>query len=118
AINGIVPPSNEPDPGQWQDVSVSYESAHPYVKNTDQTVVIEQPGAKYIRVYFDLIDTEARYDVVSVESDSGEVMDSYSGKQVGVLSEAVAGSRAVVRLKSDDSIDGWGYKISRIQVIR
>ena len=118
AINNIVPPSDEPDPAKWEDVAFAVESSHPYLEKSNQTYVIDQPGAQYIRVYFERIETEARYDTVSVESATAEVMDSFSGKQSGVFSEAVKGSQAVIRLKSDDSVNGWGFKVSKIQIIR
>jgi thermitase len=118
AINNIVPPSGEPDPTKWEDVAVNIESPHPYTDKINLALVVEEPGVKFIRVFFERIDTEARYDVVSVEAESGEVVDSYSGKHAGVMSEAVQGSRAVIRLKADDTVNGWGFKVSRIQVIR
>ncbi|MBU6375299.1 MAG: S8 family serine peptidase [Bdellovibrionales bacterium] len=118
AVNNIVPPSDEPDASKWEDVSFTVESAHPYIEKSNETFVVDQPGVQYIRVFFDRIETEPRYDVVSVENAAGEVMDSLSGKQSGVFSEAVKGSRAVIRLKSDDSVNGWGFKVSKIQVVR
>jgi subtilisin family serine protease len=118
AINNIVPPSGEPDPTKWEDVAVTVESKHPYADKTNLALVVEEPGVKFIRVFFERIDTEARYDVVTVESEAGEVVDTYSGKHAGVMSESVQGARAVIRLKADDSVNGWGFKVSRIQVIR
>ncbi len=118
AVNNIVPPTNEPDPTKWEDVAVDAETMHPYDNNMNVVLTLEEPGAKFIRVFFDRIDTEAGYDVVSIESSTGEVVDSYSGKHASVMTEAVAGDRVNIRLKSDDSVTSWGFRISRIQVIR
>jgi len=118
AIDNVVPPSNEPAEDLWVNRGFALESPHPYVANFNQTYEISVPGVKYIRVIFEKLATESGYDTVSIESTSGEVMDSVSGSKDGYVSEYVQGDKLVLRLKSDSSEQAFGFKISQVQVIR
>ena len=40
-----------------------------------------------------------------------------TGKVDGYMSDYVAGDTLVIRLKADDSNTGYGFKVSKIQVI-
>ncbi len=117
AFMGIVPPSQEPDESRWQGKSYSLESAHPYVDNSNVTFTINEPGAKYLRVIFDKVDTEANYDKVSLETSTGDVVDEVTGAVTGYTTDYVKGDTAVIRLRSDSSVSQWGFKISSIQAI-
>lgn len=116
AYYNIVPPSSEPDEALWKDVVQSLESPHPYQDNSDVKLEIKSPGAKYLRVFFEKVETEARYDKIFVQTPSGEVADTLTGKMTNYVSEYVEGDTAVIRLKSDSSVNGWGFKVSKIQV--
>jgi hypothetical protein len=118
AVNHIIPPSNEPDPSAWVDVAMKVESRHPYRNNSDEVFEIREPGAKFIRVVFDWIETEKSYDFVMVEDAAGEVVDRYSGKHMAVTSEYVEGDSLKIRLRSDVSMNDDGFYVSKIQVIR
>jgi subtilisin family serine protease len=118
AINNIEPPSNEPDPSAWVDVARVVESQHPYANGSNQIFTVSEPGVKFIRVVFTRIDTEAKFDFVSVEDSQGGEVDSYSGRHTGVVSETVAGDRLQIRLRSDGSQTGWGFSVAKIQVVR
>ncbi len=118
AVNNIAPPSNEPDPNAWVDVARKIESRHPYTNNADLVFQVREPGAKFIRVVFDRIQTEKQYDSVSVEDASGVVSETFSGKYSNVTSDYVAGDQLQIRLSSDTSYTEWGFAITRIQVIK
>ncbi len=117
ALNGIIPPSNDPDESQWQTLDYVLESDHPYGLRQDQTWTINHPGAKFVRVIFEKLETEAGYDKVSVGDASGRAIDELSGKVENYTTDYVDGDTVKIRLKSDESVAGWGFKISKIQVI-
>jgi thermitase len=118
AINNIEPPSNEPDPSAWVDVARTVESAHPYANNSNQVFTVSEPGVKFIRVVFSRIETEAKYDFVTIEDAAGGEQDKFTGTLGPVESEAVAGDSLKIRLRSDGSQTGFGFSVSKIQVIR
>lgn len=117
AFMGIVPPNQEPDESRWQSRTRVVESAHPYVDNSNATVTINEPGAKYLRVIFEKVDTEANYDKVSVETATGDVVEELTGAVANYTTDYVKGDTAVIRMRSDSSVSQWGYKISGIQAI-
>ncbi|MBC7691730.1 MAG: S8 family serine peptidase [Methylotenera sp.] len=118
AFNNIVPPSNEPDEKLWVDQAVSIESPHPYENNMNKIYGVSVPGAKYLRVVFDEVNTESGYDVVSVESPTGAPIDSFTGRVSNKTSEYYQGDSVVIRLKSDVSNSGYGFRVSKVQVIK
>jgi thermitase len=117
ALNNIVPPSIEPDPSRWVRVPQVFESAHPYTNKLDQRTTISYPGAKYLRVHFEKIQTEARYDHVRILTPLGEQIQSFSGSYNDVTSEYVEGDSLIIQLQTDYSTVDYGYRISRIEVI-
>jgi subtilisin family serine protease len=117
AFNNIIPPSNEPDESLWKTVDQAIESPHPYKDKDDLKFEVKQAGAKYIRVIFEKVDTEEKYDTVSVLDAQGAVVDSVSGKQENYVSEYVQGDSLTVNLKADFSVSGWGFKVSKVQII-
>jgi len=117
ALHGIVPPSIDPDESLWKDVPVTIESVHPYAPKSDLTFNVEHPGAKYIRVHFEKIGTEPGYDFVRLETRSGEILEKLSGEHANYLTTYIVGDSATIRLTSDVSVNGYGFKVDRIQVI-
>jgi subtilisin family serine protease len=118
AFHGIITPSDEPAESAWKDMAYTLESAHPYGNDANATFEVSAPGAKFIRVVFDRVETEARYDNLTVESAAGEVVDTVSGTRSGeYVSEYVAGDNANVRLRTDSSGVGFGVHVSRIQIV-
>lgn len=117
AVHNIVPPRNEPDPSKWVDVPMTIESEHPYKDNADVVFPVHHAGAKFIRVFFDRVDTEAKYDFVSLEDANGTAVERLTGQMAGYFTDYVPGNTAAIRLRSDSSVNSWGFKISKIQVI-
>ncbi|MGE0614698.1 MAG: S8 family serine peptidase [Bacteriovoracia bacterium] len=118
AMKGFYPPKDGPKPDEWQDVELNYETAHPYELNQTLEYVITQPGAKYVRVIFSKIDTEAEYDPVTIETAEGQIVETISGSHTDYVSEHVAGENLRIRLTSDYSVVGWGYAIAKVQIIK
>jgi len=117
AYYNIVPPSSEPDPNAWRSQPKLVESTHPYKDGENSAFRVTIPGAKHVRVVFDKVDVESKYDFVSIESASGEVMEQLTGKLENRTSEYVDGDTVVIRLKSDTSNTGFGFKVSKVETI-
>jgi thermitase len=116
AYYGVVPPSAEPDESSWKDVSQSLESAHPYKESTDVKMEVKVPGAKFIRVVFEKVEIEPRYDKIFIQSPKGEVVDTLTGRLTNYISEYLEGDTAVIRFKSDSTVNGWGFRVNKVQV--
>jgi len=117
AIHRIFPETQGPDSSQWKDVSFPIESVHPYENGKISKFEVKVPGAKYLRVVFDRIDTEAGYDFVEVKQTRGEVVDSASGVHQAYVSDYVEGEEAEVLIRADSSVNKWGFKVSKVQAI-
>ena len=64
------------------------------------------------------MDTEPKYDIVSLQSSSREPVEVLSGKHANYASDYVVGDTAVLQFQSDSSVNAFGFKITRIQVIK
>lgn len=117
ALHGIVPPSQDPDEASWVTVSKITESPHPYPENLDKKYVIQYPGAKMIRIHFERVETEAKFDKLLVQTPTGELLDELSGSYSNYTSQYVFGDSLVVRLKSDGVTGAYGFKVDKVQVI-
>jgi thermitase len=115
-LNLESPPAGPID-SQWRVVDRLIESDHPYGNAKNQTFEVVVPGAKYLRVVFEKIDVEKNYDKITIESPSEGALEVLTGKLENHVSEYVEGEKLVIRLTSDSSIDGFGFKIDRIQVV-
>lgn len=118
AMHNIVPPSNEPDESLWQTELRAVESEHPYKDHEGKTYVVQVPGAKFIRVIFDKVEVERNYDRVYVQDGSGQAVESLTGTYTNYPSEFVEGDTVKLRLESDESQTYYGFKVSKVQVIR
>jgi hypothetical protein len=118
AVAGVFPPKPGPDESLWRDEAYSAESPHPYTANQTYNFSVSAPGAQYVRVIFERVDTEAKYDPIDVIDAQGQVVDSVSGKEADYVTEYVQGDALTLRFKTDASVNGWGFKVSKIQVIR
>jgi hypothetical protein len=88
------------------------QSPNPYPNNYSNTWRITKAGATSIRVYFDYINTEMGYDLVELSNG-----DSYTGANNGVWSSWTNGSYVDVTLRTDNSINDKGFKISKIDYV-
>lgn len=118
AIHGIEPADNTPDENLWKDFAFSAETPHPYVENKTYSYDVNVPNAKFVRIVFEMIDTEANYDKISVKDGNGDEIENLSGSYAtGYVTDYAVGSKATVALKSDSSLNKNGFKIKKIQVI-
>ena len=120
ALAGIYPPSPEPAENAWRDVALpkTIESDHPYKENSNIDFVINGPSnAKKLRVIFSKIDMEANYDFVKVYDGAGQEVDSMTGAGENVPSYYVNGNVIKLKMTSDNSVNKWGFAVSKIQAI-
>jgi thermitase len=117
ALTGTIPSNPDPDETKWVDVAQTLESVHPYDDNQVYEFKVHVPNAEYVRISFEKIATEARYDKVTVETPSGRVVEELSGTLENYMSDYIMGDTAIVKLTSDYSISNWGFKIGKVQMI-
>ncbi len=118
ALQNIVAPNDDPAESAWKNVDYALESTHPYADGVEQSWEISAPGATHIRIVFEKIETEARYDALSLETMTGEVIETISGTQAGqYVTDYVKADKVMLKFKSDSSVNGYGFKIAKIQVI-
>jgi len=112
------PERNEPKPGQWETVTLDevFESAHPYVENTNVSRTITVEGAKFMRVKVKKYDLENRYDYVEVKNGNGQSSDKISGKGEDYSSDFIEGDTMILNFKSDRSVNKWGFVIEEVEV--
>jgi hypothetical protein len=100
--------------GSWTEVASTTQSAHPYANNYTYTWTITGPAAAAkMKVYFDSIKTETRYDSVFVLNGAGAVVQSFTGTYRAVWSGEVTGNVVKIKLKTDGSVTGFGFRSNR-----
>jgi len=103
-------------PLSWRDVEVELpESLHPYANGTSQSWDVAGPDcARQLRLTFEFVEVESRYDFVTMSRADGRQVASYTGNR-GRFTRTVPGSAATIRLTSDRSITGRGFRITRVE---
>lgn len=117
AIDNVVPASPWPADTEFRDFTYALESAHPYVDNLKAPYQVRIPGARFIRVFFEKIDTEAGYDYVAISDASGAEAERISGTMENYMTDFVQGDTLNLKFVTDSSITKWGFKISKLQVV-
>lgn len=117
AVNNIEPPSDDPDESLWKDVEFEHESKHPYENNRNQNIEITQPGVQYIRIHFEKVELERKYDKILIKTPEGELIETIDGKRTDYTTDYIKGDTAILNFVSDTSVAYWGYRIDKIQVV-
>jgi thermitase len=114
------PERNEPSESAWVTEALRevFESAHPYANNARLSRTISVPGAKFIRVVVEKLDTEANYDFLTIKDASGAVVERLSGRGENMVTDYVEADSLTIEFTSDSSQVSWGFSIKEIQVIR
>jgi hypothetical protein len=102
----------------WTEVKRLVESPHPYAVNTSPTITIRAEGATAIRVHFEKLDLEDDYDFIDVLDKRGRVVETMTGKRLDFWTRTVAGDRLTLRLRSDEAMVFWGYRVDRYAFAR
>lgn len=109
----------KPDPNAWvtRRLRSVIESAHPYGDNATQEFEVSAEGAKHMRVVFEKIELENKYDFIEIRDREGNLVEKISGTKTNYQSEYVNGGYMKLIFKSDRSVSKWGFKASEYQVI-
>lgn len=109
----------KPDPNAWttRRLRSVIESEHPYPANGNQKFEVTQEGAKFLRIVFEKVELENKYDTLTIKDQNGAVVDTISGSVENYASEYVEGSKLSIEFKSDRSVQKWGFKASELQFI-
>lgn len=107
----------EPIPYDWNqyELPLPFESTHPYLESTSLTETYTIPGAKYVRVVIDQLDTEFRYDYIVIKDQDGIEIDRVSGTRESFTSDFALGDTVTIEFKSDYSINRWGFLITKLE---
>lgn len=103
------------EPPQWQEKDYSLESPHPYAYNMDTTYEIHVPGASYLRVHFQRFQFDKHDDTLSLIASSGEVVEHLNSPLGSFWSEPIPGDTVILRLRSNDKVNDWGFAIDKVQ---
>lgn len=112
-LTNTLPQPDPNDPANWATVAVSVSSAHPYKEKTNETYEVRVPGAQQIALYFSKFDTERDYDKVELFDASGKKLASISGKNDDSFSTPIPGEYVKIVFTSDDSVNRYGFDITK-----
>lgn len=113
ALTNTTPPPDQNDPTNWPTQPLSVSSPHPYKDNYSGAWTVKVPGAKQFALYFEKFETEAEYDVVVIKDVNGKIVDQLSGNNDRSFSSVIDGDTAVIEFKSDDSVNAYGFDITK-----
>ncbi len=123
--NTVVPdPFTAPEELWSEPQSRTVESEHPYRASQTKQWVVEQSGARMIRIHFSRLQTKSSTDVIRIiESSSGEVVQSFSGFfPQAFWSTPVMGSKLIIELQSgpngSEPSFGYGFLVDAISVVK
>ena len=119
-VTDTRPSRGEPDPSKWETHTLSevVETEHPYPHNSSMTKTITVEGAKFIRVKVAKYDLERNYDFLRVRDDSRSEIEKVSGQGTEFTTDYVEGDTVIIEFTSDSSVNGWGFQINEVEVIR
>ncbi len=114
ALSNTNAPLDPDDPANWRTQAVNYSTAHPYNAKENQKFEISVSGAKEISLFFETYDTEAGYDLITFFDRNGKKLGELSGVGTDSFSQAFAGDYVKVIFTSDDSMQKYGFDITKI----
>jgi len=118
ALTGKVRDSVIPDPNRLESISQNIELLNYQSDYTQTFDIILDNSVKKFYVYFEMIDTEPRYDTITVLDGSSNEIEVLSGKMTGHYTQAVLGNVGKLVFKSDSSVNGKGFRVTKVAVER
>lgn len=112
-LTNVVAPPDANDPANWATTPVSVSSKHPYDDNTKEEYEVSVPGANQISLYFEKFDTEREYDKVELYDAKGNKIQTLSGVQNDSFSNIIDGDYVKIVFSSDNSINRYGFDITK-----
>lgn len=99
----------------WKRRAYPLESMHPYENDLDRTYMIQIPGAQYIRLRFEEIDLENRYDRLMTLDPQGNIVEILPDHAKNFTSDYFRGDSIQLRIKSDASNTAYGFKLTEVE---
>ncbi len=114
----LIPVNSEFDPLlERVELSTPIESPHPYPNNYDATYPISEPGAKFMRVFFDTIELRTN-DVIYIEDTQGIIYEVIKENMTDHWSAWVPGDTIIVHLiTNNDGKTAWGFNITKYDAL-
>ena len=101
----------------WYEVRKTVESAHPYADNFEKVWEVSEGNSKSIKLHFEYINMEARYDFLYILDENDNVVQTYSGSYSDITTPVIAGSTAKIKIVTDGSVTKPGFKMDKYFVI-
>ncbi|MCB0341561.1 MAG: S8 family serine peptidase [Pseudobdellovibrionaceae bacterium] len=114
ALTNTPPPRDPNDPSGWKSAPHDLSTPHPYENGTALSFEVSVPGAKKFAVYFSKFNTERNYDFVVFKNEAGDEIGRWSGNHDESFSPAVSGEKMIIELKSDKSVNQYGFDITGV----
>lgn len=103
------------DPTNWPNrMAYQLSSDHPYNPQLSNIWEVTVPNANEISVYFKKLDTEYQYDTVKLYDSAGKLIQSFSGENNDVYSDAIKGNYVKIVFETDKSVEKHGFDITTI----
>ncbi|MBQ6843372.1 MAG: leucine-rich repeat protein, partial [Agathobacter sp.] len=92
-----------------------FQSNHKYLNNQDTTWIYTVADAKSLSIVFNRdTEVEADYDFIILYDKRDKVIGTYNGTQLAGQTIVTRGDTIKVRLISDDSVNGYGFKVDSV----
>ena len=114
ALTNQVPAPDMNDPSYWAAAQQNISSDHPYLENSNKQWTVSVPGAKEMSLYFAKLETEDHYDTVEVYDGTGKLVQTLSGNNDDTYTDIISGDTAKIVLKSDNSVNTYGFDLTKI----
>lgn len=114
ALTNTLPAPDANDPVNWASKTVSVSTPHPYTENFTETYEVKVDGAKEIALYFEKLNTEAKYDTVTIVDSTGRQTEILSGPNNEAVSSVISGNTVKIIFKSDSTNNGYGFDITKV----
>lgn len=101
---------------QWKTDDTEIESSHPYGNEAEECYPIEVPNARFFRVHFERIEMDHHGDLLALHLPRNpKPLEKINGRFTNVWSEVIPGNEIEIILLSDKYVNGYGFKINKIQ---
>ncbi|MEW5852315.1 MAG: Kazal-type serine protease inhibitor domain-containing protein [Myxococcota bacterium] len=94
------------------------ESAHPYANRADEsTVVTTAECVQAVRVHFEKVELKGGDSLTIYNAAGRQVQRLSNTTRTNFVSNPVEGNQLTLRLRSNRSTRGWGFKVDRVEVV-
>lgn len=114
ALTNTIAPPDMNDPALWAKQDVSFSTPHPYTKKAEITFEVNVPGATEISLYFSKFDTERGYDKLTFFDRNGVKIGEMHGANDDTFSDVIKGDYVKIVFKSDDSVEKYGFDLTKV----